>query len=134
MSKKKRQDMSQAATTDAPFNSAFAGLAALRGDAPAAEPSVEPEPPSPTDVADPVKSAPKLVARREKKGRGGKTVTCIEGFRAGAELSELARSMAKGLGCGATVEEGQIILQGAQSERAADWLRARGAKKVVVGN
>ncbi|MFM7143946.1 MAG: translation initiation factor [Alphaproteobacteria bacterium] len=77
--------------------------------------------------------AGKLVLRRERKGRGGKTVTVLDGAPAG-DLSELARAMKKALGCGATVEGGSIVLLGDLSDRARDWLAARGARRVVVGN
>ncbi len=77
----------------------------------------------------------KLVLRREKKGRGGKTVTVVSGFNMqSARLEELARTMRKALGCGSTVEEGTIVLQGDITDRTRIWLEKQGAKKVVVGN
>lgn len=75
----------------------------------------------------------KIVVRREKKGRGGKTITRITGLRAG-DCDEVASLMKKALGCGATVEDDEVVLLGALVDRAADWLQARGAGNVVTGN
>lgn len=137
MAKKKREDKSGAARDEGPFNTAFAGLAALK-----AQTSEAPESPAPPETRERATTPPpdsafgpgKIVVRREKKGRGGKTVTRVEGLPSDIDLSEWARRMAKALGCGASVEEGDILLQGHQSERAADWLRQEGARKVIVGN
>jgi translation initiation factor 1 len=83
--------------------------------------------------ASPVAGVP--VVRRERKQRGGKTVTRVARLELGAEeLKLLARAMAKGLGCGAKVEGEDIIVQGDQVERAARWLERRGARRVVRGN
>lgn len=77
----------------------------------------------------------KLVVRRERKGRGGKTVTVVSGLALPApRLEELARAMRKGLGCGSAVENGAIILQGDIAPRAQDWLAKHGATKIVLGN
>ena len=110
----------------------FAALSQLGDSLPALAdapepPSVEPEPEAPTPFPN------KLVVRMEKKGRRGKTVTCIAGVPA-AKLKELSVSMKKALGCGATVEDGQIVLQGSLVERAAAWLEKAGAQKIVKGN
>lgn len=133
--KKKREERSDDAAPAGPFNAAFAGLAALKADLPetASSPpegsSADPSPP-PSGKA---WTRRKLVVRKEKKGRGGKTVTCVEGFEADV-ASAFATRMAKAMGCGASVEEGVVILQGHQSERVAEWLRAEGARQVVIGS
>ena len=75
----------------------------------------------------------RLVVRREKKGRGGKTVTRISGL-GDVDLPALARDLKRTLGCGATVEEGDVLVQGAQVERAAAWLEQRFGRTVVRGN
>lgn len=123
-------------------NNALAGLGALMADVPgieagpeSAEPvATEPEPetaPAPAPGA----LAGRLLVRREKKGRGGKAVTVIEGLRAEpAELESLARRLRKDLGCGSHVEAPHVVLHGAQTDRARAWLLARGATKVIVGN
>ncbi len=80
-------------------------------------------------------SGPRLVARREKRGRGGKTVTRIAGLELGPkELDDLARELKRALGCGASVEEGDVVLQGALVERAAVWLEGRLSARVTRGN
>ena len=77
----------------------------------------------------------KLVVRREKKGRGGKTVTVLSGLTLGPPaLQALAREMKKALGCGAILEGATIVLQGDIAPRVQSWLQQHGAKQVVVGN
>ncbi len=76
-----------------------------------------------------------IVVRREKKGRGGKAVTIVEGAGlAGHDLAELARDLAKSLGAGARVEAGAIVVQGEQSERVVAALLKRGLGGIVRGN
>lgn len=74
--------------------------------------------------------------RRERKGRGGKTVTLVEGLESlGDEAREaLAVELRRGLGCGSTVEGETIVLQGDQQERAEQWLRKRGLGDVARAN
>jgi translation initiation factor 1 len=79
--------------------------------------------------------ATKIVLRREKKGRGGKTATVVEGIkRPPSALERIARDLRKLLGCGASVEGNTIVVQGDMAARIEPWLVARGAKKVVIGN
>ena len=76
----------------------------------------------------------KLVLRRERKGRRGKTVTVLTGNSLPAgSLESLAKAMRKGLGCGSRVEGETIVLQGEIADRASEWLRQRGARNVVCG-
>jgi translation initiation factor 1 len=77
----------------------------------------------------------KMVLRRERKGRQGKTATVLSGFAAVLESEErerLARELRRALGCGAVVDGETIVLQGDLGERAAAWLVAHGARRVVV--
>jgi translation initiation factor 1 len=76
----------------------------------------------------------KVILRLERKGRGGKTVTLVEGIESlGAEMIEAeARRVRKALGCGAVVEEGKIVVQGDQRERLAGWLTQQGIPKIVT--
>ena len=75
----------------------------------------------------------KIALHREKKGRAGKTATRISGLNLTPDaLAAVARDMKRQLGCAAVVEQGDVVLLGDLSERAADWLRAHGAKRVVV--
>ena len=111
--------------------SAFAALAALRGALPAG-PEPEPEP------ASAGKAAPfgqRIVVRRERKGRGGKTVTVVHGITlAGPALEEFARTLRQALGTGGGVEGEAIVLHGEQSGRVREWLTGRGATRVVIAN
>ena len=104
-------------------------FAALRPDGAPAPKADEPSP------AEQSSASPegRLVVRREKKGRGGKTVTRISGL-GDQDLTALARDLKRALGCGATVEEGDVLVQGAQVERAAAWLEQRFGRTVVRGN
>ncbi|MBP6383183.1 MAG: translation initiation factor [Pseudomonadales bacterium] len=79
--------------------------------------------------------AAKLVIARERKGRGGKTATLVRGVAlTGEALETFAREMRQALGTGGGVEGEAIVLAGDQSDRAAQWLRARGATRIVIGN
>ncbi len=101
---------------------------------------VSPEtPPSPPAVAASAAidfgGAKKLVVRRERKGRGGKTATVIEGIRVSpSALERIARELRRALGCGASVAEGTLVVQGDLVARVERWLVEHGAPKVVVGN
>jgi translation initiation factor 1 len=102
------------------------------GDSP---PSPSSTPPVPAVEQLDFGGAAKLVLRREKKGRGGKTATVIEGLKLPpSALDRIARDLRRAMGCGATVEGNTIVVQGDMSARIAPWLTARGAKKVVVAN
>lgn len=99
--------------------------------------AASPASPSPKPKADPLdlSTCGKLVVRRERKGRGGKTVTLVSGLaRPPAQLEELARALRKALGCGSTVEDGIIVMQGDIVPRVQAWLHAHGAGKIVLGN
>jgi len=96
---------------------------------------------SPPPVAKPdadtidLAKAGKIVVRRERKGRGGKTVTLVSGIeRPPAELERIAKTMRKALGCGSTVEAGTIVLLGDIVPRAQAWLQAHGATRIVLGS
>jgi translation initiation factor 1 len=113
--------------------SPFAGLAALRDklpEGPRAAESVKDEPaPAPASNA----FAEKVVVSRSKKGRGGKVVTTIAGVRR-EKLEPFAQELRKALGCGATVEEELIVVQGDQAPRVKTWLETKGARRVIVGS
>lgn len=118
-----------------------------RAGIPVADPTVRPTPVGPATSGDAGSAGPrprgtphdldlsgcgKLVLRKERKGRGGKTATILSGL--GPALREpVARALKRGLGCGATVDGELIVLQGDCASRAAQWLAARGATRVVQG-
>lgn len=82
------------------------------------------------DPANLVAVSGKIVVRREKKGRGGKTVTRVTGVPA-PRADELLARLKKALGCGAVIEGEDLVLLGSLVDRAADWLEAEGARRVV---
>jgi len=65
--------------------------------------------------------------RIERAGRGGKTVTLVEGLRGSPDwLRDLARDLKGACGAGGSVKQGAIELQGDQRDRAAKALEKRG--------
>jgi translation initiation factor 1 len=73
--------------------------------------------------------------RREKGGRSGKTVTVVDGF-IGIGLPEkerLAKSMRAACGCGGTVKDGRIEIQGDQRDTVARILSEAGFRPVLAG-
>jgi translation initiation factor 1 len=73
--------------------------------------------------------------RRETGGRGGKTVTVIDGF-VGIGLPEkeqLAKKIRGACGCGGTVKDGAIEIQGDQRETIARILTEAGFRPVFAG-
>ncbi len=72
-------------------------------------------------------SAQQLKALISKKGRGGKTVTIIDGFRGSShDLNELGKTIKTKCGIGGSVKDGQILLQGDVREKAMHFLRTAG--------
>ncbi len=98
------------------------------------------EPPAPKAEAGktpkPVKTTARRVdVRREKSGRGGKTVTVIAGlgYLGAAEREQLARELRRSLGVGGAVKGGSIELQGDQRDALETLLPARGLRPVRTG-
>jgi translation initiation factor 1 len=99
-----------------------------------ARPPAPAPPPAAVDAVD-FGGATKIVLRREKKGRGGKTATVVEGIKLPPSgLERIARDLRRALGCGASVEGSTIVVQGDMADRIEPWLLAHGARKVVIGN
>jgi translation initiation factor 1 len=72
--------------------------------------------------------------RRDRKGRGGKTVTVIDGVMGSeAELNPLAQQLKKLCGSGGTVKEGKIEIQGDHCEKVMAKLTALGYKVKRAG-
>lgn len=81
------------------------------------------------------KSRGRVDIRRETGNRGGKTVTVIDGF-VGIGLPEkeaLAKKMRNACGCGGTVKDGAIEIQGDQREKIAAILSEAGFRPVFAG-
>lgn len=113
-------------------NNPFDKLKDLRDALPPGPEPKKPEPP-PDPMAKALKG--KITVRHERKGRGGRTVTVVSGIGLpDVHLEALCREMKKGMGCGATVEDGAVILQGEIMDRALEWLTKRGATRLVRGS
>lgn len=83
----------------------------------------------------PEKNRGRVDVRRETGGRGGKTVTVIDGF-VGIGLPEkeqLAKKIRGACGCGGTVKDGAIEIQGDQRETIARILSEAGFRPVWAG-
>ena len=65
--------------------------------------------------------------QREKKGRGGKTVTVITGLEGDKKiLSEVCKKFKKRFGCGGAVKNWTIELQGDLAELSVKYLQELG--------
>lgn len=72
--------------------------------------------------------------RREKKGRGGKTVTVVYNLRLPPDrLKELGKQLRQACGTGGTVKEGTIEIQGDHREKVAEALHAVGYRTKFTG-
>jgi len=86
-------------------------------------------------AAPPARNRGRVDLRREKEGRGGKTVTVVSGFTGIGlpEKEQLAKKMRAACGCGGTVKDGQIEIQGDQREMIARILQEAGFRPVLSG-
>lgn len=65
----------------------------------------------------------------EKKGRGGKTATIIEGFEiSDNEIDEIARTLRKKMGTGGSARGGEILIQGDRKADTISLLKDMGFK------
>ena len=83
----------------------------------------------------PEKNRGRVDVRRETGNRGGKTVTVVTGFIGIGvpEKEQLAKKMRAACGCGGTVKDGQIEIQGDQRETVARILAEAGFRPVFAG-
>jgi translation initiation factor 1 len=83
----------------------------------------------------PAKDRGRVDLLRETGGRGGKTVTVVTGFTGIGlpEKEQLARKMRAACGCGGTVKDGRIEIQGDQRETVARILAEAGFRPVFAG-
>lgn len=89
---------------------------------------------SPATIA-PARNRGRVDIKRTTAGRGGKTVTVVTGF-IGIGLPEkesLAKKMRNACGCGGTVKDGDIEIQGDQRETVAKILTEAGFRPVLAG-
>jgi translation initiation factor 1 len=92
-------------------------------------------PPPKVSCAPPIKNRGRVDVIRETGNRGGKTVTVVTGFT-GIGLPEketLAKKMRAACGCGGTVKNGAIEIQGDQRETVARILAEAGFRPVFAG-
>jgi translation initiation factor 1 len=86
-------------------------------------------------AAAPAKNRGRVDLLRSTAGRGGKTVTIATGFTGIGlpEKEQLAKKMRAACGCGGTVKDGQIEIQGDQRETVARILTEAGFRPVFAG-
>ena len=91
--------------------------------------------PIPKKAKQPVQKG-RVELRREKSGRGGKTVTTLSAFSPHlplSELEQLAFDLKKACACGGTKKGRSIELQGDVRDRVFTELEARGYQPVRAG-
>lgn len=92
---------------------------------------ITPEPPEPSRGGSQKKH--RIILRREKSNRGGKTVVVISQLPthlSPPEIENLCKAARKGLGCGGSVHAREIELQGDQPDRVRAFFEKEG---FVVG-
>ena len=120
---KKRIDTQAGQSPFAGMDTAFAGLSV----------PVAPDA-GPADVASPTPAVPawkmgRVVLRRERAHRGGKTVIVVDDFATHLPLSVIetvARKVRATCGCGGTIKGRQIEIQGDQPAKVRAALEAEG--------
>ena len=83
----------------------------------------------------PAKNRGRVDIVRETQGRGGKTVTVVTGFIGIGlpEKEQLCKKMRGACGCGGTIKDGRIEIQGDQREAVARILTEAGFRPVFSG-
>jgi translation initiation factor 1 len=72
--------------------------------------------------------------QRERKGRGGKTVSVITGVKSpGAGQRALLKLLKTTLGTGGTLEEAALVIQGDHRERIVEVLKELGFTAKIAG-
>lgn len=94
---------------------------------PAAPPEPEPDTPATLDLGR------RAIVRRQSKGQGGKTVTCVEGLPPDT-ASEFVARIKRELGCSGRIRDGVLILGTRDHARVGAWLRDAGVPRVTLGN
>ncbi len=97
--------------------------------------TMQPGSATPAKAQVPAKNRGRVDIIRSTAGRGGKTVTLVTGFM-GIGLPEkesLAKKMRAACGCGGTVKDGNIEIQGDQRETVARILGEAGFRPVMAG-
>jgi translation initiation factor 1 len=90
--------------------------------------------PVPIPESEPQFEAQHLEAHFSNKGRGGKTVTLIKGFKGSPDaLKSLSKTLKQGVGVGGSVKNGEIIIQGNYREQLIQILSEMGHHVKRVG-
>lgn len=90
-------------------------------------PQPEAEPPETLDLGQ------RAIVRRQSKGQGGKTVTCVEGLAPDTASAFVGR-IKRELGCSGRIRDGVLILGTRDHTRVAAWIRDAGVPRVTLGN
>ena len=71
-----------------------------------------------------------LKVRLDKKQRGGKTVTLIEGLQMNdQEIEDMSRQLKAYCGGGGSAKNGEILIQGDHRDKIVQWLIKKGFSK-----
>ena len=142
MGKKKRRQQQEVpgktGSREAPFTGGLGGLLMAQGftaSSDTAEQGPAEQHPNTSPSEDVVARAQRWIVRISKKGRGGREATLLSarGLPDDEDLSSLARRIRKQMGCGASLEGPDVLVQGDQRERLELWLIKQGARKVTQG-
>lgn len=112
-----------------PFAAALGDLAGL----PKTEPELEPSAPTEPEPEEPLDLGRRAIVRRQSKGQGGKTVTCVEGLPP-ETATEFVGRIKRELGCSGRIRDGVLILGTRDHARVGAWLRDAGVPRVTLGN
>ncbi len=75
-----------------------------------------------------------LYVSRDKKGRGGKVATLVEGFEGTEEaLNDLCKLLKQKCGVGGAAKDWEIIIQGDKRDKVAQLLKDEGYKVKLKG-
>lgn len=100
-------------------------------------PAAKATPPAATKSAadQPGRNRGRIDIKRTTAGRGGKTVTVVSGFIGIGlpEKEQLAKKVRAACGCGGTVKDGNIEIQGDQRDKIAAILSEAGFRPVFAG-
>ena len=132
MSRKKNKITGDnAALATNPFAAALGGLAGAEV-APGPEPQATPSKQGGEQKTG-LDLGRRAVVRRQSKGQGGKTVTCVEGIPP-ATAEVFLPQLKKELGCGGRIQDEMLVLGTRNHARVADWLQSAGVPRVTLGN